>query len=262
MNTAALGKDKIIMAGNTEGKFIFPYFHPSFDAMFAFVKLLENLAKLQVKLSDLLKEIPPLFLQTDKIDCSFQKKGTIMRKLIEKHKGKPIDMTEGVKIFSDYGWQLLLPDPSEPYLHLFVEGNSEQQAESALQEMKEEVAQMLEKDHSGEEKVHKKDKSARKTKEIPVHTSMENAALPEERAFYFWTPGNYVGVKAQSFSEFCGALRYMDLASIAYHMQRGDFANWIEYELSNPALATKIRQLKEEKLSGEELRERLFKLFE
>jgi len=261
MNTAALGKDKIIMAGNTEGKFIFPYFHPSFDAMFAFVKLLENLAKLKLKLSDLIKELPPLYMQSEKIDCSFQKKGMVMRKLIEKNKGKPIEMIEGVKVFSDYGWQLLLPDPSEPYLHLYVEGNSPKQAETALLEMKKEIESILEKDHP-EEPVQKKEKPAKKGKSANEGSDRDKTVLPEERAFYFWTPGNYLGVKAQSFLEFCDALRYMDLASIAYHMQRGDFANWIEYELSNPSLAEKIRQVKEDKTNGEELRERLLKLFE
>ena len=44
MATAAEGKDGIALAGDSEGGFIFPEFHPAFDGLFSFAKLLELLA--------------------------------------------------------------------------------------------------------------------------------------------------------------------------------------------------------------------------
>ena len=44
MATAAESKEGIALAGDTDGGFIFPQFHPAFDALFSFAKLLELLA--------------------------------------------------------------------------------------------------------------------------------------------------------------------------------------------------------------------------
>jgi len=52
----------------------------------------------------------------------------------------------------------------------------------------------------------------------------------------------------------------VESASIDFHMSKGDFANWLEYELNQPRMAEKVRELKEKKLSGEKLREELIKI--
>ena len=51
MATAAEGKEGIALAGDTEGGFIFPEFHPAFDGLFSFAKLLELLAVQETTLS-------------------------------------------------------------------------------------------------------------------------------------------------------------------------------------------------------------------
>src|SRR5438034_3306508 len=48
-----------LVVGDGVGGFIFPRFHPSFDGLFATVKLLELLAVTDKKLSDVIDELPP-----------------------------------------------------------------------------------------------------------------------------------------------------------------------------------------------------------
>ena len=57
MHTAQLGEKKILFAG-AGGQFIFPSFHPVFDGMFAFAKMLEMMARQKSKLSEVLGLIP------------------------------------------------------------------------------------------------------------------------------------------------------------------------------------------------------------
>ena len=60
MATAAEGKEGIVLAGDTEGGFIFPEFHPAFDGLFSFAKLLELLAVQETTLSQVRAMLPPV----------------------------------------------------------------------------------------------------------------------------------------------------------------------------------------------------------
>ena len=46
-----------------------------------------------------------------------------MRKAIEYTKDKKVELIDGVKIFLNNGWVLLLPDPDEAYFHIWAESN-------------------------------------------------------------------------------------------------------------------------------------------
>ena len=84
--------------------------------------------------------------------------------------------------------------------------------------------------------------------------------MPYERAFHFWAPGRYLGIRAQSFREFVNTLHFIDTESLEYHLDRGDFSNWVEYELHNSGLANKIRKLNDSNIRGEQLRNELLKI--
>jgi len=91
-------------------------------------------------------------------------------------------------------------------------------------------------------------------------TTEYRRTLPQEKSFHFWVPGRYLGKRAQSLKEFCDALHSIEAESVEYHMEREDFANWIEYELENEIMAGKIRSLKVKGIHGEELRQEIIKL--
>jgi mannose-1-phosphate guanylyltransferase/phosphomannomutase len=52
-------RDGVVLVGDALGGFVFPSLHPAFDALFSLAKLLELLAKFDVELSELVKQLPP-----------------------------------------------------------------------------------------------------------------------------------------------------------------------------------------------------------
>lgn len=278
MHTAALGEEKILMAGNSQGAFIFPVFHPVFDSMYAFARILEMMAKSDLKLSQIVEEIPDFHLNYDSVDCTWEQKGKIMRRMIEINKDKPMEVIEGLKIFYDKAWVLMLPDPSAPIFHLYAEAENDQETEKLLKEIIATITRLKEEPHDPPVSAIEEIKPAPPLQEPVQEVQAEIPPPPEpekeeeekdpvsniylsiERSFHFWIPGKYLGVRARSYKEFVDSLHYIDPGSVKFHMSKGDFANWLEYELDHPRLAKKIRDIPHTSLSGEELRTELLKL--
>ena len=83
--------------------------------------------------------------------------------------------------------------------------------------------------------------------------------LSREQAFYFFTSiGNYTGESAVSIEEFAKKLLEINVKSIEFHLYRGDFEKWMTETLEDIKLAGKVKQLKELKPIGIDLRDRLY----
>lgn len=260
MHTASLGEEKIAFAGHSNGSFIFPGFHSSFDAMFAFAKLMEFMAKEKRKLSEIVSEVPKFNMAHTTVDCTWQEKGKIMRLMIEVHEDKPIEVIEGLKIFFDKAWVLMLPDPVSPLFHLYSEADSLEKAEKLLEEFRDTINKLKEETTDTlEVGISENDEVVEKVKEEVVEPKKQTY-LSVERAFHFWIPGKYLGIRARSFKEFVDAIHFIDTKSLEFHQSKGDFANWLEYELDYQRMAEKIRELRNQDLQGDSLRESLIKV--
>ncbi|NDD29184.1 MAG: hypothetical protein EB084_13045 [Proteobacteria bacterium] len=258
MHTAQLGEKKIHFAGRETGSFIFPQFQPSFDAMFALARLLEMMAQEKLRVSELMALVPPFHQREATVDCPRAEKGRVMRTLIEENRARPIELIEGVKVYFDSGWVLAIPDPVEPTLRLLAEGASDDEAQVLVDTWAARVKTLLTAPEG--EVAARPERRTRQQRLNNARTLAESSAVPIEKAFHFWTPGRYLGVRATSFREFIDTITYIDRESLEYHMARGDFVNWLEYELGNSALANKMRALGERELRGEDLRGELLKL--
>lgn len=85
--------------------------------------------------------------------------------------------------------------------------------------------------------------------------------LPHEKAFYFFTSlGNYTGKSASSLQEFKEKILEVDIKSLEFHLDRGDFQKWIRETLDDRELAQKIQQLKETTPMETILRDRLYSI--
>ena len=85
--------------------------------------------------------------------------------------------------------------------------------------------------------------------------------LSQREAFYFFTSvGNFTGRSATSLKDFLKEIREVDAKSLEFHLQRGDFEKWIIDVLRNTKLAREIRNLRNQKLTGEVLRVYLSKI--
>ncbi len=120
--------ESVVIVGEPTGGFIFPQFQPNFDGMYAIVKLLEMLAKQEGRLHKLIREIPPSVIIRDKVSCSFENKGMIMRKLAEDSRGKDTAYVDGIKINFGEDWIVAYPSQDQPYFHVAVEASTKETA--------------------------------------------------------------------------------------------------------------------------------------
>ena len=81
--------------------------------------------------------------------------------------------------------------------------------------------------------------------------------VPPQNAFFFYRAiGAPTGAVARNLTDFAGVLGSIDIASIQFHIGRGDFGNWIKM-LGDTTLARQVALLKEKNLRGEQLRTQL-----
>jgi mannose-1-phosphate guanylyltransferase/phosphomannomutase len=59
-----------------------------------------------------------------------------MRVLNERMAGRDVDLTDGIKVFSDHGWAQVLPDPDEPLVHVYAEGETTEESEELAAELR------------------------------------------------------------------------------------------------------------------------------
>ena len=132
-NIMKASKEKdVIFVADCNGGFIFPEFQNSFDAMYAVGNLIKMLSQTEFSISMIRREIPSFEVFHKTIPCSWDKKGQAMRNAIEYAKGKKTELIDGVKIFLDNGWVLLLPDPDEAYFHIWAEARDKTTAKGFI----------------------------------------------------------------------------------------------------------------------------------
>ena len=126
----AAGRDGVVLVGNGIGGFVFPVLQPAFDGMLAIAKLLELLATFQLRLSEVVDDLPPYYMSSTRVTCPWENKGKVMRILSEQYRerrSKPID---GIKIDLGKEWVLVLPDADRPLFHVVAESMSNEQAQA------------------------------------------------------------------------------------------------------------------------------------
>ena len=89
-----------------------------------------------------------------------------------------------------------------------------------------------------------------------IGTNVLRTVPPQNAFFFFRAIGAPTGAAARSLPDFLGIVSTIDLASVQFHMTRGDFENWIKM-LGDTTLAKQISDLSGKKLRGEELRVQL-----
>ena len=87
--------------------------------------------------------------------------------------------------------------------------------------------------------------------------------LPIGRGFTFFyefaRPSQWT---VHSLDEFYSALKTVNLNSIRFHVERGDFEQWVRQVVGDDKLASTIAGLSDKKLTGEKLRKRMLSVVE
>jgi mannose-1-phosphate guanylyltransferase/phosphomannomutase len=134
--TRAAAETGVVFAGAVGGGYVFPDFLPGYDAVASLAKLLELLAPVNRPVSELVAELPEPTLVHHQVPCPWALKGLVMRVLNERLAGRDVDLTDGIKLFDERGWAQVLPDPDEPILHLYAEGETREQSDELARELR------------------------------------------------------------------------------------------------------------------------------
>jgi mannose-1-phosphate guanylyltransferase / phosphomannomutase len=118
----------VVFAGAEGGGYVFPALHPAYDALLAFGRLLQLLAAQEVSLAEAVRRLPPSHVVRRRIPTPWEQKGAVMRRTMEMSNGRPTDATDGLKVFHDRAWALVIPDPVEPVTHLWAEAEGGRRA--------------------------------------------------------------------------------------------------------------------------------------
>jgi len=132
---SAAKADNVLIAADGRGNFIFPDFQPAVDGMMAVARLLKYLAIRQVKLSQIVAELPPMHLARCKVHCPWQEKGRIMR-LLNEWCAKPerehshLEHIDGLKVhINAHEWVHMAPQPDAPHFQVITEAQTTERAE-------------------------------------------------------------------------------------------------------------------------------------
>src|SRR5947209_15445484 len=142
--TQYAAQDNVVFAGALGGGYVFPEFLPAYDAVASLCKLLELLAPTTRPVSELVGELPVSTLVHRQLPCPWAMKGLVMRVLSERLRDRKLDLTDVIKVFEKRGWAQVLPDPDEPFVHIYAEGKTEEDSkalEAELHTMVEEIMQ-------------------------------------------------------------------------------------------------------------------------
>jgi mannose-1-phosphate guanylyltransferase/phosphomannomutase len=144
--TSAAAREGVVFAGAVGGGYVFPGFLPAYDAVASLSKLLELLAPTGRPLSELVAELPQPTLIHRRLACPWAKKGVVMRVLNERLAGRDLDLTDGIKLLDGRGWTQVLPDPDEPLVHIYAEGDTAEASEQLEREVRELVEEIMQGD--------------------------------------------------------------------------------------------------------------------
>jgi hypothetical protein len=90
------------------------------------------------------------------------------------------------------------------------------------------------------------------------NTLKTETPVPEGQEFAFYNMvGHPTDFSAKNLREFYEILKKVDVASLEFHLYRGDFENWLRDVLRSPEFAGDCARIKDRNANGEDLREEL-----
>jgi mannose-1-phosphate guanylyltransferase/phosphomannomutase len=121
---AAAASGGVSFATDRSGGYVFPAFLPAFDAAAALVRLVSLLGAGSSSLAGVVRATPAMPVLHEELATPSEQKGLLMRTLMEQltEEGVDLVLVDGIKVVTDKGWVLVVPDPEEPITHIWAEG--------------------------------------------------------------------------------------------------------------------------------------------
>jgi mannose-1-phosphate guanylyltransferase/phosphomannomutase len=139
----AAESQSVAFAGASDGGCIWPDFLPAYDAAVTLVKLLDLLAVVDKRLSAVRAALPTAHVAHETIVTPWERKGTVMREIVERVSSREVELVDGVKVLEDGKWALVIPDPEDALTHVWAEAATEAEARRLAQEYVQRIRQVL-----------------------------------------------------------------------------------------------------------------------
>jgi mannose-1-phosphate guanylyltransferase / phosphomannomutase len=135
----------VSFASDRRGGYVFPAFLPAFDAAAALARLVTQLGLGSRSLAEMVDAAPPMPILHEEVATPLEQKGLIMRTLMERltEEGAELVLVDGIKVVSEAGWALVVPDPEDPVTHVWAEGSDLAQSEALVSAYVERITAML-----------------------------------------------------------------------------------------------------------------------
>ncbi|MEW5702870.1 MAG: sugar phosphate nucleotidyltransferase [Candidatus Zixiibacteriota bacterium] len=132
MIAASSGKADLV--AGTRGGFIVPAWQRAADAAAALVHILEMLASGGVALDELAREHHPGVFAEAVVPCAWNRKGNLMRRLMQETATQERSLIDGVRLRVDRGWLWVGPDRRSAHFRLLAEGATAADAQAIAAE--------------------------------------------------------------------------------------------------------------------------------
>jgi len=126
---AEANRPNTVFAASVDGGYIYPPVLPSMDGLYALGKVLECVCTTDAPLSQSVAELPIAHVAHQAVECPWEMKGIVMRKLTERLRDGRVSLVDGIKVFLERSeWALVLPDAEEPLFHVYAEAGDNERA--------------------------------------------------------------------------------------------------------------------------------------
>jgi mannose-1-phosphate guanylyltransferase/phosphomannomutase len=135
----------VSFASDQRGGYVFPGFLPAFDAAAALARLVSLLEESSTSLAEIVDATPAMPIVEGEVATPMEQKGLVMRTLMEQlsDEGAELVLIDGIKVVSDQGWALVVPDPADPVTHVWAEGADLESSEALVSTAVERIAGTL-----------------------------------------------------------------------------------------------------------------------
>jgi len=97
-----------------------------FDGIFAAIKILDFLNLNNITMEQALGRLPAAHKREVEVNVANENKGRLIKELINQYRNQKIETTEGVKIYQNGGWVLVVPARDRGVCKIIAEGDSEE----------------------------------------------------------------------------------------------------------------------------------------
>src|SRR2546423_5037967 len=132
-----------VVGGEGNGGVIYPRINFARDSLVGVALILHLLAESGRTVSELLGELPRLYMLKEKLACRSDKIGKVLKAIRRDYAAHPLDLRDGVKAMTGDGWFLVRGSNTEPIIRVVAEAETEEKAAALVAEVTRHVVETL-----------------------------------------------------------------------------------------------------------------------